>query len=78
MAYSYLVDVAERAVKTAAQAAVGVLGVDALGVLDVDWAGVASVSGLAAVLSVLTSIASTGFGVKGTASAVSETPVRPV
>ncbi len=34
-------DSAERAVKTAAQSALGVLGAGALGVLEVDWANVA-------------------------------------
>lgn len=74
MAYSYVVDIAERAVKTAAQAAIGVLGAGAVGVLDADWGAVGSVSGLAAVLSVLTSIASTGFGQKGTASVATDSP----
>lgn len=56
----WLLDAIERAVRTAAQAALGIVGAGQLGVLDVDWATVASVSGLAAVVSVLTSIAA-GF-----------------
>ncbi|RAL31142.1 holin [Rhodococcus sp. AQ5-07] len=68
----YLLDVAERATKTAAQSAVGIIGAGGFGVLDVDWTGVASASALAAVLSVLTSIASSGFGRgNGTASTIS-------
>ena len=70
MASTYVLDVTERAVKTAAQSAVGVLSAGALGVLDVDWGAVGSVAGLAAVVSVLTSIASSGFGRNGTASLV--------
>ena len=48
----------ERATKTAAQSAVAMITAGATGLLDVDWVQVASVSGLAAVVSVLTSIAS--------------------
>lgn len=47
----------ERAVRTAAQAAVGLVAGDGLGVLDVDWGVVGSVSGLAAIVSVLMSVA---------------------
>lgn len=59
----------ERAVKTAAQSAISVLAVDQIGLLNVDWAGVGSVAGLAAVVSVLTSIA-TGAVTDGSPSAV--------
>jgi hypothetical protein len=45
-----------RAVKTAAQSAIGVLGASAL-LTDIDWLVVLSASGFAAVLSVLTSLA---------------------
>ena len=51
-------DALERAVRTAAQAAVALLTAGATGLLDVDWVQVASVSGLAAVVSVLTSVGS--------------------
>ncbi len=64
-------DAAERAVKTAAQVAAATLGANAAGLLDADWVGVASVSGLAAVLSLLTSVASAPLGDANTASAVS-------
>lgn len=48
----------ERAIKTFAQAAVAVLVGNVTGLLDVDWVQLASVSGLAALVSVLTSVAS--------------------
>ncbi|MFY1688189.1 holin [Plantactinospora sp. WMMB782] len=47
---------AERAIKTAAQSASALLGVGYLGLVDVDWAAVGSASGLAALLSLLTSL----------------------
>ena len=47
----------ERAVKTVAQTAVSVIGTGAVGLLDVDWLTVLSVSALAGVLSLLTSVA---------------------
>lgn len=46
-----------RAVKTAAQAAVALIGAEVVGVNEIDWLRVASVAGAAAVLSLLTSVA---------------------
>lgn len=46
-----------RAVKTMAQSALAMLGGDMVGVLEVDWVAVASVAAMAAICSVLTSIA---------------------
>lgn len=65
----------ERAVKTAAQTALVVLGMDRLDVLTTDWAGVASVAAGGAILSVLTSIASdaaTGGGPSLTTEVIDE------
>lgn len=45
-----------RMLKTMAQAALAVIGTDMTGILDVDWVAVLSVSALAGVLSLLTSI----------------------
>jgi hypothetical protein len=52
----------ERAVKTAAQAALALLTGNVTGVLDVDWPAVGSVAALAALASVLTSVVSAGVG----------------
>lgn len=46
-----------RAVKTAAQTAIALIGTGTVGFTDLDWVQIASVSGVAAVLSILTSIA---------------------
>lgn len=52
----------ERAIRTAAQAVLALLGTDVAGILQVDWVQVASVAGLAAFLSVLMSVVATGVG----------------
>lgn len=62
---AFLFAALERAVKTFAQTAVALVSVAGLGVLDVDWAQVASVSALAAVASLLTSIGSAQVGSSG-------------
>ena len=62
---TFWIAAAERAVKTCAQTAVAILSAGATGVLDVEWGQMASVAGLAAVVSVLTSIASDGVGNSG-------------
>lgn len=46
-----------RAVKTVAQAAVGMLTGNMVGLMEVDWIAVASVSAMAGIVSMLTSIA---------------------
>ncbi|MFV0411122.1 MAG: holin [Paracoccus sp. (in: a-proteobacteria)] len=48
----------ERAVKTVAQTAVATITANATGLLDADWLTVGSVSGLAGLVSLLTSIGS--------------------
>lgn len=67
---SFWKQTAERAVKTFAQATVAVLTAGATGLLDVDWGQAFSVAGLAAVVSVLTSVATSGVGPAGSPSAV--------
>lgn len=60
---------AERALKTAAQVAVALLSADhLLGVLDVDWQATGSATLLAALLSVLSSIASAKISSDGSPS----------
>ena len=46
-----------RAIKTMAQAAIGVLGTGAIGLMQADWMNVLSVALMGGVLSLLTSIA---------------------
>lgn len=59
----FVVDAAERAIKTFAQTLVALLSADGmLGILDVNWGDMASVAGLASVVSILTSIASSSSG----------------
>lgn len=60
----------ERAIKTFAQAEIALMSGDGLGLLDVDWGTAASVGGLAALLSLLTSVVSLGVGPENSASMV--------
>ena len=46
-----------RAVRTAAQTAVALIGTGTIGILEVDWVAVLSASAAAGVVSILTSIA---------------------
>lgn len=48
----------ERAVKTVAQSAVAILAISVTGLIGVDWLSLVSVSGLAGLISILTSIGS--------------------
>ena len=54
---AWLVDTTERAVATAAQSALAVIGTDVVGLLDVDLIAVASVAALGAVGAVLKALA---------------------
>ena len=67
-------DAFERAVRTAAQAALGLIGTEAVGLLDVTWPVVGSAAGLAAVVSLLTSLAAGGVGDVTTASFRTQRP----
>lgn len=55
--YPWAAAAAIRAVKTAAQAAIALLGTSAVGIMAVPWPGLASAAAGAAFLSLLTSIA---------------------
>lgn len=46
-----------RAIRTAAQAAVSLIGTNAMGITDIDWIAVASAAALAAVVSILMAVA---------------------
>lgn len=46
-----------RAIRTFAQTAAALIGTGAVGFTDLDWIRIASVAGVAAVLSILTSVA---------------------
>lgn len=76
---SWLKDTVERAAKTFAQSLLATLGVGAVDILAVNWVGALSVSGGAALVSVLMSIGSEPLGNAGTASvtkAVEPSPDR--
>jgi hypothetical protein len=62
-------DALERAIKTAAQSSVVVIGTSSV-FTDVNWILVASGAGLGFILSILTSIASSAFGNSDSASLV--------
>ena len=62
----------ERSIRTAAQVLLGFLVVGETGVLDVDWEQALSVTGVAVIASILTSVVATGVGDKGTASLVKD------
>lgn len=64
----FWMDATERAVKTAAQIAVTFFIVGQTGLMDADWVQVGSVSAVAGIVSLLTSIASYGVGKEGSAS----------
>jgi hypothetical protein len=53
---SYVDFAGERAAKTVAQVAIATIGVNAVGILDIDWVQVLSVSALAGIMSLLTSV----------------------
>lgn len=57
----------ERAIKTFAQAAIAAIGAGSIGLLAIDWVNLLSVSGGAALLSLLTSIVTQGRAVNDNA-----------
>lgn len=64
----------ERMIKTFAQTLITILGTSATGLLDVGWQQALSASGLATLLSLLTSIVSSGVGPDDGPSLVSTEP----
>ena len=69
-ALTFWKDAAERAIRTAAQALLALWATDVSGVLAVDWVQAGSVAGLAALISVLMSVAATGVGDRESASSI--------
>ncbi|GAB3135735.1 hypothetical protein GCM10027289_29890 [Tsukamurella serpentis] len=65
-------DATERAIKTAAQSAIGVFAADVT-VLSLNWPAAGAVVGTATLLSYLTSIVSSGVGDRESASALPDT-----
>lgn len=68
---------AERAIKTAAQSMIAVLAVGQTSILTVDWQQAAAVAATATLLSVLSSIVSSGMGNAGP-SLANETVTPPL
>ncbi|MGN6299700.1 MAG: holin [Angustibacter sp.] len=62
---AFLAAAGERALKTFAQTLAALLAAGGAGVLDVDWLGGLSVAASAAVVSLLSSVASGGVGAPG-------------
>lgn len=52
----FWLDAVERMIRAAASSALATIGTGAIGIFDVAWSGVASIAGLAAAVSLLTSI----------------------
>jgi hypothetical protein len=75
---AWLFDALERAVKTALQVVVVLLGQDKVfDVFEVDWAEILGTAGGAALLSLVTSVLSTNFAGMSPASIVSTPPPAP-
>ena len=63
----------ERAIKTFAQALVALIGTGAVNIVSLDWMQMLGISASAAVVSILTSVASANFGPNPGPSLVDET-----
>lgn len=73
----FLEATAERALKTFVQTLLALVGTDSIGVLNVDFLAAAQVAGSAALLSVLTSFASSKVGNEGP-SLAGETTLKSI
>ncbi|MGH3778428.1 MAG: holin [Pseudonocardiaceae bacterium] len=67
----------ERAVKTFAQSLVAILSATGVGLLTVPWSAALSTAGMAALLSVLTSMASAPVGESGSPSLLPAASMSP-
>lgn len=71
---TFWLDALERAVKTAAQTVLGLIGTNAATAVSLDWQQIGVATAFTAGLSVLTSIVSSGIGEPGTASLLNPAP----
>lgn len=71
---TFWLDALERAIKTAAQTVLGLIGTNVVDVTSLDWREIGIATGFTAGLSVLTSIVSSGIGEEGTASLLNPAP----
>lgn len=71
---SFWLDAVERAVKTAAQTVLGLIGTNVTDVTSLDWQEVGIAAAFTTGLSILTSIVSSGIGEPGTASLLDPAP----
>ena len=68
---------AERAIKTAAQSLITLIGTEAVGILALDWGQILSVTATMTLLSVLTSVASGPIGEPGPGMMSGEAITQP-
>ena len=71
---TFWLDAAERAIKTAAQTVLGLIGSNVVDVTSLDWQEIGIATAFTTGLSVLTSIVSSGIGEPGTASLLNPAP----
>lgn len=71
---AFWISTLERAFKTFAQALAAAFGAVGLGIMDAPWQGALSLGGMAALLSVLSSVVSAPIGPDGSPSLVGEPP----
>ena len=71
---TFWLDALERAVKTAAQTMLALVGVNVTDVASLNWQEMAITTAVSTGLSVLTSIVSSGIGEPGTASLLNPAP----
>lgn len=71
---TFWLDTLERAIKTAAQTVLGLIGTNVTDVTNLDWKEVGIATAFTTGFSVLTSIVSSGIGEPGTASVLNPAP----
>jgi len=71
---SFWLDALERAVKTAAQTVLALIGTNVTDVTSLNWQDIGVATAFSTGLSILTSIVSSGIGEPGTASVMNPAP----